>query len=174
MRAAKFCTPCSCVLAALSRDFSARHFERGEDPKGELGTFVTFLGACGSCFANSCYVIARSGQTWDDNRRSCKRQGGDLVSIETLQEWNFINSEIQKITLSGANEWYIGLKKDGQGNWKWVNGKPLTIQKWQSGEPNGDGNVVVMSKDYPAGSQGLFNDLDPSSRKAYICEKAKG
>ena len=119
-------------------------------------------------------MIAKSGRSWDENRRSCKSQGGDLVSIETLKEWNYINSKIQKITLSGANEWHIGLKKDAQGNWKWVNGKQLTIQKWQSGEPSGDGNVAVMSKDFPSGTQGLFNDLNPSSRKAYICENPTG
>ena len=92
--------------------------------------------------------------------------------METLEEWEYINSKIQQITLPRANEWHIGLKKEG--SWKWVNGKPLTIAKWQKNEPSRDGNVAVMSKDYPPGSQGLFNDLKASHAKPYICEIPKG
>ena len=92
--------------------------------------------------------------------------------METPEEWEYINSEIQQITLPGVNEWHIGLKNDN--GWKWVNGKDLNIEKWQRGQPSGDGNVAVMSKDYPPGSQGLFNDLDPGYTKPFICETSKG
>lgn len=91
--------------------------------------------------------------------------------METEAEWQFVNSEIQKITLPGVNEWHIGLKK--QGDWKWVNGTPLTIKKWQRGQPSEDGNAVVMSKDYPPGSRGLFNDLRGLYPKPFICEIPK-
>lgn len=92
--------------------------------------------------------------------------------METEAEWQFVNSEIQKITLQGVNEWHIGLKK--QGNWKWVSGRPLTIDKWRKNQPSGDGNFAVMTKDYPAGTQGLFNDLADYHRRAFICEIPKG
>ena len=92
--------------------------------------------------------------------------------METEDEWEFVNSEIQKITLPGDNEWHIGLQK--QGDWKWVSGQPLTIEKWQRYEPSGDGNEAVMSKDYPPGSQGLFNDLSGQYPKPFICEIPKG
>lgn len=115
----------------------------------------------------------KSGNSWTENQNSCKDKGGDLVSMETEEEWKFINGEIQTISLAGLNEWHIGLKKQGQ-RWIWVSGKPLTIVKWQAREPSGDGDVVIMAKDYPAGTQGLFNDLKDSSKKAYICEIPKG
>jgi len=92
--------------------------------------------------------------------------------METEPEWEYVNSEIQQITLPEVNEWHIGLKK--QGTWKWVSGKPLTIKKWQRYEPSGDGNAAVMSKDYPRGSQGLFNDLSGQYPKPYICEMPSG
>ena len=92
--------------------------------------------------------------------------------METEPEWNYVNSEIQEITLPGVNEWHIGLKK--QGTWKWVSGHPLTIEKWQRYEPSGDGNAAVMSKDYPPGSQGLFNDLPGQFPKPFICEMPLG
>ena len=135
-------------------------------------TCIFVLGTGDKCNANSCYKFVETGNTWDENQDSCKAKGGDLVSMETEAEWNFINSEIQQITLPGVNEWHIGLIK--QGTWKWVSGKPLTIEKWQRYEPSGDGNVAVMSKDYPPGSQGLFNDLKGIYSKPFICEMTSG
>ncbi len=92
--------------------------------------------------------------------------------METEEEWQFINEEIQK--RCSAKEWHIGLKQMGE-NWtEWVNGRPLTISKWQGGKPYGDGNVAAMSKDYPPTTQGLFNDLPGHRFKAFICEMPNG
>lgn len=92
--------------------------------------------------------------------------------METEEEWQLVNSEIQQITLSGLNEWHIGLQK--QRDWRWVSGRPLTIQKWQRNEPSGDGNTAVMSKNYPAGTRGLFNDLSGQYFRPFICEMSTG
>lgn len=128
------------------------------------------MGAAGNCLADSCYMFTKAGKTWAENQNSCKDKGGDLVSMETEEEWNFINSQIQALTLAGGvNVWQIGLRKAGQ-NWMWVSGKPLTITKWQQNQPSGDGAVVVISKD----KQGLFDDVADRSTNAYICEIPKG
>ena len=63
-----------------------------------------------------------------------QRLGGDLVSIETEEEWNFINDEIQRRnTTNYDNKWSIGLTKKKAGNWSWVSGRTLTICKWGKG-----------------------------------------
>ena len=96
-----------------------------------------------------------------------------MVSIETEEEWDFINDEIQnRNTTHKYHEWHIGLIKE-DGNWTWVSGRPLTMCKWSSGEPNGDGNVGQMYKQL-YGKQGLFNDLSRHSSNAFICEIPKG
>ena len=136
-----------------------------------------YIGSGDPCFKNSCYFIssAEIGKTWPQNRATCQGKGGDLVSIETEEEWDFINKQIQKKCIGKPNEWHIGLK-NGNNGWKWVNGKPLTICKWQvtAGEPSGDGKVAVMSKDYPPLKEGLFNDIADGINVAYICEIPKG
>ena len=134
--------------------------------------FAFAVGSGGKCSANSCYNFFENGKTWAENQNTCKGEGGNLVSMETEAEWKYVNNEIQNITLPGVNEWHIGLQK--QGVWKWVSGQPLKIKKWQRYEPSGDGNVAVMSKDYPPGSQGLFNDLSGQYPKPFICEIPKG
>ena len=97
--------------------------------------------------------------------------------METEEEWNYINTQLQQLDITGYDEWHIGLKKDDQNVWKWVNGSPYTISKWQTtpdGEPSGDGDVTVMAKDFPQGTQGLFNDLPNDHPKAFICEIPRG
>ena len=44
-----------------------------------------------------------------------QRLGGDIVSIETEEEWNFINDEIQRRnTTNYDNRWSISLTKKGR------------------------------------------------------------
>ena len=61
-----------------------------------------------------------------------QRLGGDLVSIETEEEWNFINDEIQRRnTTNYDNKWSIGLTKKRPGigagwveeRWLFANGE---------------------------------------------------
>ena len=70
-------------------------------------------------------VSMASGFTWMFNRGYCRDCGVDLVSIETEEEWFFIDSEIRnRYTV----EWYIGLEKMER-NWTWVSERPLKIEK---------------------------------------------
>ncbi|XP_031551152.1 aggrecan core protein-like [Actinia tenebrosa] len=97
--------------------------------------------------------------------------------METEEKWKFINSKIQGFN-KYPNEWYIGLKKEG-GEWKWVNEQILSINKWQPEwnsniEPNGDGECVIMAKNFPPGTQGLFKDLNCKYALMFVCEYRKG
>ena len=96
--------------------------------------------------------------------------------METEAEWKFINDQIQKLTTRGMlpmNEWHIGLRQEGN-EWQWANGHPLTIDKWQEDRPNNDGTFGVMAKNYPPGSEGLFDDVRSYHHRAFICELTFG
>ena len=67
---------------------------------------------------------------WQEAIYSCKSNNKSLVAMETLQEWEFINKTIKDLTSGQFNEWHIGLFKNlTTGNWTWINGKRLTIDK---------------------------------------------
>ena len=104
------------------------------------------------------------------NRAACQSLGGDLVSIETEEEWNFICNEVQT-TLCSRNRWNIGLIRKA-GNWTWVNGRPLTICKWGEGQPSGHSNMAHISKQSSNGTWGIFDGNIGLS--CYICEIPKG
>ena len=128
-------------------------------------------------FNNSWYIISVYGWSWDWNRIICQSQGGDLISIETEEEWNFINNEIQRRnTKKGYNDsWSIGLRKKA-GNWTWVSGRPLTFCKWGKWEPSGEQDAAFMCKRSINGEQkGVFGSVNRTHRRnAYICEITSG
>ena len=117
------------------------------------------------------------GWSWQWSRHDCRRQGGDLVSFETEEEWNFINDEIQRRNSTKCkNKWSIGLTKRA-GNWTWVNGGPLTIRKWGIGEPSSEHDVAFMYKLNNNGERGVFGSVNRTrwgNQQAYICEISKG
>ena len=97
---------------------------------------------------------------WEQSRVLCKKTGlGDLVSIESKKEWTFLKNTILNLTM--ADEYFIGLRKDGRsGQWGWLSNKNtsqtgLPCAKW---EPSGDGTRATMYKDYRRG-YGKYNDL---------------
>ena len=72
------------------------------------------------------------------------------------------------------NEWHIGLFKNLTGNWSWVNGKPLTLNKWQPHEPDKDDIYSLMAKEFPTGSYGLFGGIGDRVYRGWICEEETG
>ena len=139
-----------------------------------LGKAVQHLVFGGS---NYTFHDADFGQwrNWKGSRRACERTGNDLVSIESLKEWMFLNSTIQAME---TGEYFIGLKKIVRsGEWRWIsdNSKVNATKgtfPWAKSEPNGDGDCAVMYKSYKE-YYGEYNDLSCIKKfkeAGYICE----
>ena len=96
--------------------------------------------------------------------------------METDHEWQVLKDHIQNLTNLFNNDWHIGLRFNATvtGNWTWVSGKPLSIDRWQPWQPRDDAPYVVMAKNYPRGTKGLFNDVRGDIFAGFICEKPAG
>ena len=102
------------------------------------------------------------------NAYVCWYQGGDLVSIETEEEWQFISHEIQKRGTSNTSAWHIGFWKF-LGVWTWKSGEKLKISKWRDSQPDGNDTCAEISK-----NGGLFNGISRGDKNAFICEMPGG
>ena len=109
---------------------------------------------------------------WKKANESCEATKKHLVVMETEREWRFITNEIGKLNMK-HNEWHIGLF-NASGNWTWINGKPLTLNKWQEREPETRDLYVIIHKNYPPGSYGTFSSNTGIIRRGYICEQETG
>uniref|UniRef100_I3K3T8 CD209 antigen-like protein A n=1 Tax=Oreochromis niloticus TaxID=8128 RepID=I3K3T8_ORENI len=83
-----------------------------------------------SMFSHSCYLLSGRSGSWHSARKNCIDQGADLVVIDSPEEQNFIASFTEERTWIGLND------IEQEGTWKWVDGTPLTLQYWASGQPD--------------------------------------
>ena len=111
-----------------------------------------------------------------------QRLGGDLVSIETEEEWNFINDEIQRRnTTNYDNRWSIGLTKKGRelelGEWKnadYLQMGKRVFENWGKGKPRGEYEGTFIYKQFNNGERGVFgSDNSAILRAAYMISKGK-
>ncbi|KAL3969677.1 voltage-dependent calcium channel L type alpha-1F [Sarotherodon galilaeus] len=116
-----------------------------------------------SKFCCSCYLLSESSDSWHSARKHCTDQGADLVVIDSPEEQNFVTSFTEKWTWIGLND------IEQEGTWKWVDGTPLTLQYWASGQPDD----LWLSEDcahirYQGGS---WNDERCENSLQWVCEK---
>ncbi|XP_048589533.1 uncharacterized protein LOC116607203 [Nematostella vectensis] len=130
----------------------------------------------------SCYSFHDDIMTWLLSRQQCSVAGGDLVVMETKEEWAFITEQIQTKTVpDGSNESFIGMEIPD--NWKkgeplkWKNGANFTLtDKWQSGKPTANEgeqrtSSVLISRDYMF--KGSLNSIGYDLQRGRICEYKK-
>jgi hypothetical protein len=90
------------------------------------------------------FQIVEGNFTWDEAKADAETRGGRLAIIDTPEK----NSTV--MALGGNwNKAHIGLTdREIEGEWKWINGTPLTWNDWKGGEPNDAGgeDVAIIVK----------------------------
>ena len=95
--------------------------------------------------------------------------------METIEEWEFINGSLKDQIGSRYDEWHIGLLRNlTTDNWSWINGRPLTFDKWQPHKPEKGDRYVLIAKEYPRGSFGSFCSINIDPHRGWICEEQTG
>ena len=128
--------------------------------------------------ACSCYTF-EDGRSirlaWIQAKASCEADMKHLVVMKTMREREFINKEIRNRTAVKYDEWHIGLFRNlTTGNWTWINGKPLTIVRWQPYNPDDRDFYALIAKEYPPRFYGLFCTIKGNVGRGWICEEETG
>ncbi|XP_051240060.1 C-type lectin domain family 4 member M-like isoform X12 [Dicentrarchus labrax] len=114
-------------------------------------------------FRGSFYQVSSLKKSWQQSRDDCLQKGADLLIINSREEQIFTN-KFKKYMWIGLTD------SETEGRWKWVDGTPLTISYWASGEPNGKkGENCGDIKSHDA--ENSWNDEGCSSSLFWICEK---
>ncbi|KAH9490404.1 hypothetical protein Btru_035117 [Bulinus truncatus] len=120
----------------------------------------------GFCYYFSPRYGTDSHKTWYAARNKCLASGGDLVSILSQDENNFLTSWLSKNVITRA---WIGFNQLEQEAYVWSDGKPTTYVAWGNNEPNdgyGAERCVDMSGDF-----GYWIDDNCMTEFGYICKK---
>ncbi|XP_078391963.1 CD209 antigen-like protein C [Cetorhinus maximus] len=111
-----------------------------------------------------CYKFSTHKVNWDSAKQQCVSQNSHLIFINTEQEQNFI---IKSIENNPGSHW-IGLTdRESEGNWKWVDGSPVSFTRWGQGEPNNmhhnENCAITRGADW--------NDYSCADQFPFICAK---
>ena len=116
---------------------------------------------------------------WEDARNLCQSYGGDLIVINSLEEWEFIKgtaSDLQSKPNKNYDQFFIGLTDEEQeGTFKWIDGSALnlSLKQWADTEPDNGGKsrddghkeeCTLLSVDLN------WADVACESDRGYICE----
>ncbi|XP_078378069.1 uncharacterized protein LOC144661244 [Oculina patagonica] len=139
--------------------------------QGEPHVSPPLLGSCPTGwekFDKNCYLFQDTDlQPWTAARYKCQNQGGNLVSITSQQEQDFITFHYQR--KSAGNIW-IGLNDRAlERGFSWSDGSPVTYLNWLPGEPNDKTGLENCIEMWPP-SRG-WNDQPCGDKRGYICKQ---
>ncbi|XP_075758374.1 uncharacterized protein LOC102449016 isoform X1 [Pelodiscus sinensis] len=116
-------------------------------------------------FEKNCYFFSSVTKSWEDAKQACIDQGSQLVIVNTNLEQVFLAAHV-----TDPHVYWLGLSDSAaEGEWRWLDGSPLTIRFWEPGEPN---NVGPDGED--CGSlrhSGKWNDIKCSAAALWVCER---
>ncbi|XP_033855407.2 lectin-like [Acipenser ruthenus] len=124
-----------CIALALS-GAAAQGDDKKEVEKREVSM------CAGSClkgwvgFNDRCYQYVKDKKTWADAELYCLSIGGNLASVHSVEENNFIQNLINKNDASDAFTWLGGSDCFKEGSWYWTDGSKWDYNNWNKGEPN--------------------------------------
>ncbi|XP_033052656.1 C-type lectin domain family 17, member A isoform X2 [Trachypithecus francoisi] len=114
-------------------------------------------------FEGKCYYFSPITKSWDEARIFCQENYSHLVIINSFAEHNFVAK-----AHGSPRVYWLGLNDRGQeGDWRWLDGSPVTLSFWEPEEPNNIHNedCATMNKD------GRWNDLSCYKTTYWICER---
>ncbi|XP_054317743.1 C-type lectin domain family 17, member A isoform X3 [Pongo pygmaeus] len=114
-------------------------------------------------FEGKCYYFSPSTKSWDEARMFCQENYSHLVIINSFAEHNFVAK-----AHGSPRVYWLGLNDRAQeGDWRWLDGSPVTLSFWEPEEPNNihDEDCATMNKG------GTWNDLSCYKTTYWICER---
>ncbi|XP_013387112.2 macrophage mannose receptor 1-like [Lingula anatina] len=123
-------------------------------------------------FGRHCYKTFEDQRTWTSAKNTCRRQGGDLVSILNEDENNFVSGFAGGAHVNPVEVW-TGLNDRRIVNqFEWTDDSTVTFTRWQSREPNNHLGKELCVSLYTTGTNtGKWQDADCAQLLPYICKK---
>ncbi|CAO2635091.1 Layn [Lemmus lemmus] len=176
------------VLLAEPRGSKGRLLSASDlDPRG--GQLVCWGGTRRPCYKVIYFHEAFQRLNFEEAKEACRRDGGQLVSIETEDEQRLIEKFIENLLASDGDFW-IGLRRleEKQGNntacqdlYAWTDGSTSQFRNWYEDEPSCGSEVCVVMYHQPSAPPGIggsymfqWNDDRCNMKNNFICKYADG
>ncbi|XP_027551432.1 macrophage mannose receptor 1-like [Neopelma chrysocephalum] len=135
----------------------------GKCPEPKRGrSWIPFRGHC-------YYVHTTSEESWPDASMMCIQMGASLVSIEDSAEMNFLLLYLSPLA-SDVRKFWIGLFKNIDGEWIWMDRSAVEYVNWEKGEPTAVFDEHCVDMDV---SSGTWRTYYCSVDQNFICKIPK-
>ncbi|MEZ4933725.1 MAG: SdrD B-like domain-containing protein [Saprospiraceae bacterium] len=135
---------------------------------GSVPTYLSGLIYMGEFNGSKYFCSNDNNNNWNEAMatNAATQYGGHLVVVNSAEENEFLRSKIM------ASRVWIGFTDEAsEGNFKWVNGDPVTYTNWSYGEPNnqgingGQGDHTILEK-----SSGKWKDRNGWDDYEFVIE----
>ncbi|XP_067277923.1 attractin-like protein 1 isoform X1 [Pseudorasbora parva] len=120
---------------------------------------------------DACLRLNVSKESYDNAQHYCKNLDGNIASLTSARQVDFILDELQKYQLQGRKltPW-VGLRKINVSYWGWEDMSPFTAStlQWLPGEPSDSGFCAYLER---AEVAGLKAKPCTANTEGLICEK---
>ncbi|XP_003794773.1 layilin [Otolemur garnettii] len=161
-------------------------------PRDASGRLLSGQPVCRGGTQRPCYKVIYFHDTsrrlnFEEAREACRRDGGQLVSIESEDEQRLIEKFIENLLASDGDFW-IGLRQreDKQNNstacqdlYAWTDGSTSKFRNWYVDEPSCGSEVCVVMYHQPSAPAGMggpymfqWNDDRCNMKNNFICKYA--
>ncbi|XP_064594480.1 macrophage mannose receptor 1-like isoform X2 [Liolophura sinensis] len=117
--------------------------------------------------SGGCYQFHEEQKTYADAQNFCSHYGGNLASITTVAEQNYIQGRIGG--MHSLSLWVGGNDLSVEGGWSWQDKSPFTYINWEPGEPNNDEDSEDCVSIYTR--RGTWSDNNCNLKNGFICKK---
>ncbi|XP_052806091.1 macrophage mannose receptor 1-like [Mya arenaria] len=145
----------------------------------------TTLPPAGSCLdkdyvpnGDFCYkAFVNQGRSWPEADRECSHAGGNIASIHSQSEMDFVFYLVQQAKVTNPqyqpNIW-LGLEQGGQGGYTWTDGSAVNFVRWTPGEPTllGAHGQVEECIEFDR-TKGTWNDISCYTNRGYVCKSQR-
>ncbi len=133
-------------------------------------------------FEGHLYKFNNESLTWSEAKSKCESLGGHLPIVETAAENDFLvklaDKNFAREGRNGREAVWLGMTDaDSEGNWRWIDGKPVTYTNWLLSQPNNKSNNehsgMLWLSNEPTHPTGQWCDQPNKSEQhvmAFICE----
>ncbi|KAL0962695.1 hypothetical protein UPYG_G00344110 [Umbra pygmaea] len=120
-------------------------------------------------YGTRCYHYVPILAQWAEAEHYCLLLGGNLASVHSLSQHNFLLSIIQR---SGGNQhtWIGGYDAIKEGLWLWSDGSRFNYQKWSPGQPDNRASLEHCMEMNFQTERGQ-NDNVCSLQRPFICAR---
>merc|ERR1712013_384975 len=126
-----------------------------------------------SRYENSCFKFVEVADYWSGAQYYCERNGGNLASIRSREENEFVESLTSRYN---SYHWIGGSDAVSEGEWVWSDGSSWVYQNWLPDKPDGGRNKNCLAIDtmlhVNRPGDGKWRDWSCSQDKPFfICRK---